>query len=556
MRVKGIISAALCVACLGAQELPFLPAPTFPSPAYFRDHFATPKARVELQPPVRLQDFVVDSKLELSLRSYLELVLANNTDIEIQRLSLEAPKHNILRQTGVLFDPALQAGFTSTRTKSPSTDVLQGAQTISQLSQPANFSYIQTLQSGTQMRVGFNASKLSTNSAFATFNPALNTNLSFNFTQPLLRGRGPYVTRLPIMIARSQLRVSEYQLRDQLLRLLTQAENAYWDVVQARENVTVQEESLRLSEEALKRAQRELELGALSQLEIFQPEAQFATAKLQVSQAQYRQAQLEDALRRQIGADLDPDIRKLPVVLTETVLPPLGTAEIDKEAAVERALMLRPDLKAQLQSLDVDDLRIKSTSNAMRPDLSLTMGYTSQGRGGDFFQRENVFTEFGRTQAVVRTIPGGIGDALDQMFGFNFPVYTFGLQLRLPIRDRRAAADLADALVQKRTDALRARSVEQNIRLEVLNAVNQVESSKAAVELARVARDLARKDLDAEQKRYELGTSILTFLLQAQARLVTAESRLLQESIGYRRGLLTLLRVTGELLEERGVVLP
>jgi outer membrane protein TolC len=148
-----------------------------------------------------------------------------------------------------------------------------------------------------------------------------------------------------------------------------------------------------------------------------------------------------------------------------------------------------------------------------------------------------------------------LGDAFSQMFGFGFPIYQFGLQLRLPIRNRAAAADMADALVAKKRDTLAVRGVEQSVRLDVLNAVTQVESSKASVKLAQVALDFGRKYLEAEQKKYELGTSQIYFVLQAQQSLVNAESALVQNSIGYKRSVLDLLRRTGELLDARGISL-
>jgi outer membrane protein TolC len=245
----------------------------------------------------------------------------------------------------------------------------------------------------------------------------------------------------------------------------------------------------------------------------------------------------------------------MPVVLTETVMPAVEGAPVDTEMAVEKALRSRPDLKSRLQALDVDELSIKSARNAMRPDLSLTGSYTAQGRGGNFFRRGNVFTDAGSQTSIISTTPGGLGDAFDQMFGFGYPVYAFGLTLRLPIRDRRAAADLADALVQKKIDTLNVRNIEQTVRLDVLNAVNSVESSKAAVKLAITAQDFARKYLEAEQKKYELGTSQIFFVLQAQNALVSAEATVVQNSVNYRRNVLNLLRRTGELLDERGVAI-
>jgi outer membrane protein len=526
---------------------------SFPTRSYFRETFSKTDTRVELQPPVRLQDFVAGGKLELSLRSYLELVMANNTDIQIQRLSVEQPKNAIMRAFGA-FDPLATASFSSTRNKTPSTDALAGAATVGTLAQPLRFSVQQTLTSGTQYTVSVTGSKSTTNSGFQNFNPALNSAVGVSFVQPLIRNRGSAVNRLAINVARSRLRKSEYDLRDAVMRLLNDSENAYWDVVQARENLRVQESALSLADQALKRAQRELELGAMSPLDIFNPQQQYATAEIGVSQAQFRLRQVEDALRKQITADLDPEFRKMPIVLTETVMPATDSAPADAEMAVERALRFRPDLKSQIQDLDIDDLSLRQAKNALRPDLSLTGSYTSQGRGGDFYQRSgNVFT--GTGQSLVTVVPGGLGDALDQMFGFGYPVYAFGLTLRLPIRDRRVAADYADALVQKRVDALQVRTTEQQVRLDVLQAISNVESSKAAVKLSIVAQDFARKYLDAEQKKYELGTSQIFFVLQAQQALVSAESTVVQNSVQYRRNVLNLLRRTGELLEERGVLI-
>ncbi|MBI1787402.1 MAG: TolC family protein [Acidobacteria bacterium] len=525
----------------------------FPKAAYFRQTFSNPSPRVEMKPPVRLSDFVHDSRMELSLRSYLELVLANNTDVQITRLNVEFQKNAIQRAFG-RFDPLGLASFTSSRQKSPTNDVLQGAATLSQLTQPYNFQYRQTMETGTAFNVSFAGSKVSSNSQFVTFNPSITSNLQIGFTQPLLRDRGAFVNRIPISIARSSLRVSEYTLRDRLMTLLSDAELDYWNLVQARENLRVQEESQKLYQAALKRAERELELGALSRLDIYQPQAQYASAEIGVSQALFRVSQSEDRLRKQIGADLDPTYRKASIIPTETVLPPADSGTVDAEMAVERALAYRPDLKAAIQRLDVDDLSIKSATNQLRPAFNLTGNYTSQGRGGNFFQRTNVFNDVGGRATIVSQIPGGIGDALDQLFGFGFPIYSFGFQLTLPVRNRAAAADMADALIRKKQDTLSVRSLEQQVRLDVMNAVSQVESSKASVRLATVFRDLALKQLEAEQKKYELGTSQLFFLLQFGQNLVQAESQLVAESVNYRRNLLNLLRRTGELLDERGVV--
>ena len=540
---------AIFALALPAQD--YFNAPKFPNGAFFRQGFGKELPRVEIQAPIRLQDFVVEDKLELSLQRYLELVMANNPDIQIQRLSIEQFKNNITRQFG-RFDPLLTASFNATRATNPTNSILAGANTLSNLTQPFNGLYTQTLESGTQFNVGFGATKSSTNDSFATFNPNINSFFRMGFAQPLLRDRGAGVTKLPIMVARSRLRQGEYTLRDQLLTLVQRAENAYWAVIQARESLRVQEAALDLNGKLLKRNQRELELGAISALEIYQPQANYASTEVRVTQARYALQQAEDALRRQMGADVDVQYRNMAIVLTENVAPPQDDKPLDKEFFVETAYRLRPDLKAQLQSLDIDDLNYRTAKNRLTPDLALTGAYTGSGRGGNFIPRTN---NLGSGVSVASTlIPGGIGDALNQVFAFDFPTYAMGLSLRLPLRDRAGNADLADAVLNKRLDSLRARALEQNIRVDVLNAVTRVESSRAGVRQSQITVNFAQQRLDAEQKRYDLGVTTIFFVLDATQFLFNAQADLVTQSVQYRRDLLNLMRVTGTLLEERGVI--
>ena len=521
---------------------------SFPKPSYFRETFSRPVTKVELRPPARLEEFVVGGRLELSLRSYLELVMANNTDIAIQRLTVDVAQNAITRAFAV-FDPLALASFSSTEQRTPSGNQLTGASTLVELSQPANFSYSQTLPTGLQYQASFFAQKLSTNSGYYDYNPTLNANLALSISQPLLKNRGAYVNRLPITLATSRLRKTAYDLHSSLLQLVSNAENAYWDAVLARENLRVAESARDLADQALKRAQRELQLGALSPLDIYNPEQQYATSQIGVSQARYFLQQTEDALRRQMGADLDSKIRALPIQLTETVGPDVDASPIDAEKQVRAALAARPDLKSAIQNLDIDDLGIAQSRNELLPDLELTASYTTQGLGGIYYPSTLNTT----VVTPLPPVPGGFGDALGQLFGFGYPMYSVGLTLRLPIRSHEASADMADSLVAKKRDALNIRTVRQQVRLDVLTAVSQVESSKDAMKLSVVAQDFSRKYMEAEQKKYELGNSTIFFVLQAQGALVSAESSVVQNSVSYRRNLMNLLLRTGELLEARGI---
>jgi HAE1 family hydrophobic/amphiphilic exporter-1 len=548
MPVRTLVVWLLAASCASAQLNPF------PLPSYFRNTFGRTIPKIELRAPVRLNESVSDGSLRLSIKSYLELVMANNTDIAIQMLSVETARNAITRAYGI-WDPQAQASFSDQKSTTPSTGALAGASTLVALSQPANFSYSQTLPTGTQYSVSFSAAKSTTNSSFSTLNPALSSSLAVSVSQPLIKNRGTYVNHLNLMVARSRYRVSDYNLRASLLQMINTAENAYWDVVQAHENLHVQESARKLAKDSLDLSQKQLDLGAISPLDIYNPQQQLATAELSVSQAKFQVEQTENVLRKEIGADLDPDVRDLPIELTETVDLPVDSIVYSADTEIAKALAGRPEVKAALQSLDVDDLGLASSKNELLPDLSLSAQYMSQGVGGIFYQRTNVFDNSGASSQIVTAVPGGFGDALGQMFGFGYPVYSLGLTLRLPVKSHAAEADMADAIVSKRRDALTLRTTQQQVRLDILTAMNALNSAKASVQLAIVAQDFARKNLDAENQKYQLGNEQVQFVLQAQNTLVQAQSALVTNQVGMRRSILNLLTRTGELLDERGIVI-
>jgi outer membrane protein len=527
---------------------------SFPKPSYFRETFSKTQPRVELQDPVRLKDFVVGGKLELSLKNYLALVMSNNTDIQIQMLGLEMPKNAIQRAFSA-WDPRATASFNSTRATTPNTSALDGATELKTLSQPLAMSVTQTLPEGINYTVAWGGSKSTSNSSFNSYNPAMASNFAITVSQPLIQNRGAYVNRLSLMTARSRLKISEFGLKVQLLGLVSAAESAYWDVVSARESLKVAEGARDVAAAFLKLSQKQLELGALSPLDIFNPEQQLATNEVGVAQARFNLVQKEDALRKQISADLDPDVRKLPLVLTDLADMPVESINFDAEQSVQLAMQNRPDLKQAVQSLDVDDLGIQMARNELMPNLALTGNYTVNGRGGVYLARTNVFDTSGNASSVLTSVPGGIADALSQMFGFGFSSYQLGLRLTLPIKSRAASADMADAVVRRKQDTLTLRTTQQGIRLDILNGITNVESSKESVKLAKVARDFAQKALDAENKKYELGTELSQNVLLAQNALAAAESTLVTNQIALRKNLLNLWMKIGTLLDERGIVI-
>ncbi len=541
------------IACLILAAGAFAQNTSFPKPSYFREAFQKTQTKVELRDPVKLKDFVVDGKLELSLKHYLELVMANNTDVQIQMLSLEIPKNAITSAYGV-WDPSARASFSTTRsTNLPSSalDARNAGAVSKTLSQPYSLNYNQTLESGTNYSVTFSGVKSSQTNSFASYNPSLTSNLNFSVTQPLIRNRGVYVNRIPLMMAQSNYKVSEFGLRSQLLNLVNTAENTYWSLISARETLVVQEKARDTAAKYLAYMQQQLDLGALSPLDIFNPKASLAAAEVAVAQAKFNLTQAEDTLRHQIAVDLDPQLRTLPIVLTEPVdLGPSENITMDREEEVNKALANNPSVKMANQRLDFDDLSIQSAKNGLLPNLSFNAQYTSNGRGGIYYPSSSIIAAGGAAEPV----PGGLVDALGQMFGFGYPTYQAGLVLTLPIRSKTASATMANALVQKKTDALTLRNQQQNIRLNILQAVTSLEGAKEQLKLALTQKDYAQKNMEAEDEKYRLGAETNQNVINAQQQVAAAELTVVNQQISVRTRLLALLTQTGELLDQRGIV--
>jgi outer membrane protein TolC len=534
----------------------FAQVSSFPKPNYFRETFQKTRTTVELKDPTKLRDYVVDGKLELSLRHYMELVMANNTDIQIQFLTIEQPKNAIQAAMGV-WDPTTTTQFRTNRSTNVPTSPLDttaaasASTVLKNLSQPFSLLYQQTLDTGTQWSAQFSGSKTSSNASRSTYIKQFSTGMNFQLTQPLLRNRGRYVNRIPVMTAETNLKIAENNLRDRLLGLVNTAENSYWLVIAARERLRVQQQSRDAAKTYLDFMQQQLDLGALSPLDIYNPQAALAQQELNVSQAVFDLAQAEDVMRRQIGADLDPEVRKLPLSLTESA-DPGDPGTFDREETVQKAMVNSFALKAASQRLDVDDLSIRSAKNALLPGLSFNMGYTTNGVGGLY--DPNRATLVGGGIGLLPLVPGGVTDALGQMFGFGYPTYAAGLTLQLPIRNRRASADMANALVQKKSDTLNVRNQQQNVRLQVLTALTALNGAKEQLKLAITNADFAKKNEEAAQEKYKLGTETNQNVVFAQRDLATAQLGVVNAQIAVRRGLVNLLTQTGELLDARGIV--
>jgi outer membrane protein len=489
--------------------------------------------------PQHLHDYSRDGKLQLSLRDAILLTLENNSAIQVNEAQVETAKFSLLRAYQP-FDPILQSTDFVNRYSYPGFSQIQGPGTFSQLSHQGQVTYNQMFPTGTSLQVQLNASRYSTNSGFYFINPYWDTALNLQFTQPLLRNRWRFENRAPLMIARRDLEQSRATFASQVNLAVLQVVQQYWNVVRARGNLDVFQQSFDAAQASYQRDKRALELGALPPLDIYRSQAEVASRRVQVIQAEYALKQTEDAFRATIGADQDNYSAVLDLDLTEKP-EPLGELKvIDIGTALQEAMQKRPEIEATRQALEGDNVNVRLAQNHILPDLSLSAFYQSSGVGGNQFSLIN---------PGQLTSTGGLGTSLNQLFGFTYPGYGATLTLNLPIRNRGAQADLGSALVLRHRDLYSEQQVREQITLDVNNAVHQLEEAKLSLEAGKTALDLGEKTLSSDQRKYELGSETIFFLLDSQTRVASAKASLLQAQIDYQNAVTAVDYATGNLLD-------
>ena len=503
---------------------------------------ATPQVRSDkLGAPEHLRTYVVDGKLTLSLRDAVVLTLENNSFVRVQETQVDFSKFALLGAHSP-FDPSVTGSYITNNSTFPPQTTLGGTGVVlatKSITRSTQLTYSQTFETGTNVQAGLSSSHYSFNNSSITstgiLDPTVNSTLNFQFTQPLLKNGWLFANQAPLVIARRNLEQSRANFAAEVSNNILQAVGQYWSVVEAQGNLEVARSSMDAAEATYKRDKRALELGALPPLDIYRSESQVASRRVQVIQSEYALKQAEDALRMTIGADQDPNIQALDLLLTEKPDPVGELRAIDSATALQQALTTRPELDANRAALANDVTSIRLAHNHLLPELDLTGIYASNGLGG--------------TQLT------GVGNqtlstsSLSQLGHFNYPTYGAQLSLTLPVRNRAAQAELGNALVSRRSDLYNERQLREQVALDVSNAVHQLEQAKLSIAAGKEALDLAKKTMAAEQRKYDLGSETIFFVLEAQTELASAELALLQAQVNYQLAVAGLDHATGELLE-------
>jgi len=403
---------------------------------------------------------------------------------------------------------------------------------------------------GTSYAVDFIMNRSSTNNAFALYNPSWVGQVRYSISQHLLQNWGRLPSDHLIRIAQNNHRISANQFDQQMMDLVVQAQNAYWDYVFSLEDIKVKKQSVDLAQKTLDNSRQEVEVGVLAPLDVVRAEAQVATMQDALVVSTYTSQQDEDTLKKIITNRLDPGILLAKLSPVEALRLPDVADVMPVTEAIQIALENRPELRQTQLVLQNAAIDVDFTKNQILPVLDVNATYAQNGLGGVQRLRS---TLGGNT--VVGIVPGGLGDAFGQLFAFGYNTYSFGFNLQIPLSNKAERADHDRAIGAKVMATSQIDAVAQQIALEVRNAMNQVEMNRAHIESAQKAREFAQQTLDAEQQKYDLGVSTLFFVLQDQTNLAIAQTNEIQAMVNYTKALVGLDRAMGQTLLHNHIAL-
>jgi HAE1 family hydrophobic/amphiphilic exporter-1 len=501
-----------------------------------------PVAIVPAPGPAELR--IVDGEIHLTLDEAIELALERNLGVRIQRYSRERAQLDIERAMGI-YDFNLLAGVSTGANESPAASNLDGAE-IQETEETNLFvGGSQLLPSGGVASVNFPNGEFSTNSAFTILDPSYSSGLDLAFDQPLLRGFGRSATEYGIEVARVGGEISDELFESELVATVQQVSNAYWLLAAARSRLEVALESLALAKELHENNRVRVDVGTLAPLELVQSEAGIATREEDIIIARGLIGDAEDLLFFFLNVDQGEAWSRSIVPDTEAVV---EEVDLDVEEAIRTALSSRPEMTSQELQVRILELDEAFARQETKPRLDLRARYGLNGLGGDVVLRDEEGNVIGKS-------PGGWDDAFEQVTNFDFPGWSVGLELGIPIQNRTAKARAAIAGLALEEGKLLASELELRITTEVRAAVRGVQQAREQLESAEVSSRLAEKNLDAERKKYANGLSTSFQILEVQEDMTQARERQVAALTGFRRALIEYHRATGKLLESSGITI-
>lgn len=512
--------------------------PVAPPPAAARRTRAVdalPSERVGIDP---------GRKLTLSLQEAILMALRNNQDIEVERTNVQIAQENAKGAYGA-YDPTLQIQFQFQKSTTPNVFVFNQAAggVIERKQIDVNPTFSQVLSTGGNYAISMTNSRSTTSAGAAGLNPQFPTSLDFRFTQPLLRNYRSSINERLVKVNKKQLTISDAQFRQRVITTIANVQQAYWDLVYALRNNQIQRDAVELADVSLAITQRQVEVGTVAPIEVVSTQSELENRKDTAISALQAITTAENQLKRLIFGDPNSEMWQAAIDPTEGI--DFTPANFDLQDALKSALRNRPEIETNHLQQEVNQIDQSFQRNQLKPQFDVFAAFTLNGLGGS--------VPSGNPANIAGRFIGGYGTSLKNLFGFDFPTYTTGVNFSFNFRNRSAKAALGRVLATERQLKAQDRTLQQTIQVEVRNALQAVTSARQRVEATRAARVAAETQLRGEEQRYAAGLSTTFLVLDRQNRLSLARGNEIRALTDYNKAISDVQRVMGTTLTANGI---
>jgi HAE1 family hydrophobic/amphiphilic exporter-1 len=404
---------------------------------------------------------------------------------------------------------------------------------------------------GTSYSLTFSDSKQVSDSSFNQLNPQYPASMTLDFTQPLWRGLRIDAGRRALMVARKNKELSAEQLRQKVIERVTLAVQYYWELAYAWQNLEVQKEAVRLAVAQYDSNRRQAEQGVLAPIEVVAAQTQVATYQQGLAAAQQLLTSAENNLKQMMASSRENPLWNV-ALIPETPMDADAAPPILKEA-IAQALASRPELAESAINMDVNKLNVRFYKDQMKPQINAIATFAAAGLAGTR-QTANPFGDFPMGSLPPHLL-GGNSQSLSNLWDGRYPTAKIGLSISLPLRNRSAAGNAANALADSRRLEITRKQIEMLVEADVRNALEQWNSARVRHDAAVIAWKAAEAQYASEQRQFQAGTSTVFLVFQRQTSYIAARSSEVRARADLAEAIANMDRATARTIDSHGIKL-
>ena len=603
MRGHGLLAAAFLVAACDAQNLPF----TVEKPsgaALLRPYRSQTVPAVRLNNSGRLHTLLRAGKLYLTVPDAIALAIENNLGLEsdrygpllaqsaLERAQAGGPIRGVpsasaqvssvnagvgvagstasaglgsggggssggsggnasIQQVGAItpnLDPVLQSSTTQAHLTQPQTNTkLSQTNSLVESARTTNTTLQMGLLTGGIVQYRNYEQSFKENAPSDNLNPVSAPHMDLAFQHSLLRGFGVKLNDRGIRIAKLNTGGSLEQFRSQLLDLVANVLNSYWDLVSAADEWKARQRSEENAQRFYQDTQKEIAAGAIPRVELSRAAAEVATRRQDLVVAQANLRQRESALKDFLVRTPDAAVEAAQIVTLDSIqipdtddLPPL-------RQLVALAMAKRPDVAVSKLRDQTAEMSLAGTENPLLPSMTVTGQTYNRGVAGT-------------PQASSGSTPnpyfeGGYGTALGQVFRHNFPNYYGSVSISASLGNRIAQGDYGIDQLQYRQSQITGQRDTNNIVVDISARMSALRQARARHSAAVDTRTLQEQLLAADREKFSSGIATFNDIINDQRALVAAQISEVNALAAYAHARVSLDQTLGETLERNQVSL-